>query len=266
MKPIKMIAIDLDDTLLTDDITVTERTIRAIGAARRKGLEVVIATGRMFTTARPYGRLLNLGDIPMMLYSGALVQTVETGRILFHDPIPQAAAARLLAQARQNGWMMQTYIDDVLRVPRHNHWVAEYERITGTTAVIAGDEFYEPQGAPSKVLAYGEKPELDRMAELIEQDQPGVFALMRSKDTFLEIIRHGIDTGTGLDHLCEYFNIRADNVMAIGNSPNDRGMLERAGFSVAVGNAEAEIKSLADYVTASNNDDGVAAVIEKFVL
>ena len=266
MKPIRMIAIDLDDTLLTDDITVTEHTVRTIGRAKQKGVEVVIATGRMYTTALPYGKMLKLGDIPMMLFSGALIQTVDTGRILYHDPISTAHATQLLALAKEHGWMMQTYIDDVLRVPVHNHWIDEYESITGITANVVGDAFYQPPGSPSKILAYGEKEELTNMMALIEEAMPGVFTLMRSKETFLEIVRKGIDKGTGLQHLCDYFHIPAENVMAIGNSPNDVGMLQRAGFSVAVGNAEDKIKDMADYITETNNHDGVAAVIEKFIL
>lgn len=266
MKPIRMIVIDLDDTLLSDSITVSERTIKAIGQAKQQGVEVAIATGRMFTTARPYGKMLNLGDIPMVLFSGALVQTVESGKILYHNPVSQEETTKLLAIAKDHGWMMQTYIDDVLYVPEHNHWVQGYEDITGITAVVQGEAFYHPQGASSKILAYGEKADLDHFMVLIEEAMPGRFTLFRSKPTFLEIIKKGVDKGMGLDFLCDYFHIPAENVMAIGNSMNDIGMLKKAGLAVAVGNAEQPVKDISDYITATNNDDGVAQSIEKYVL
>ena len=98
-----------------------------------------------------------------MLFSGALIQTVESGTIMYHNPIDQSSANRLLAMAKANHWMMQTYIDDVLRVPVHNHWIAGYESITGIHAVVAGDAFYEVSGCPSKILAYGEPEELVAM-------------------------------------------------------------------------------------------------------
>ena len=266
MKPIRMIAIDLDDTLIRDDTTVSERTIRTIGAAKAKGIEVVIATGRMYSMARPYGELMQLGDIPMMLFSGALVQTLESKKILYHNPVSLENVQKLVMMAKQNGWVMQTYIDDVLCAPVHNHWVGEYERVTGAHVQIVGDEFYSPKGAASKILAYGEKEEMQNMIQAIEAAFPGVFTLVRSKATFLEIISKGVNKGIGLQRLCDYFKIPAENVMAFGNSQNDLEMLQTAGFSVAVGNAEENLKKAADYVTASNNDDGVAAAIEKFIL
>lgn len=261
-----MIAIDLDDTLLSDAITVSDRTIQAVSKAKAKGIEVVIATGRMFSTARPYGKILNLGDIPMMLFSGALIQTVDTGNILYHTPIEKDDAAAVLSLAKEHHWMMQTYIDDVLRVPVYNHWVEDYERITGITAVVAGDDFYCPQGCPSKILAFGEPEEMDGMKAAVEAAVPQTFTLMRSKPTFLEIVRKGVTKGKGLKELCHHFDIPENNVMAIGNSQNDVAMLQAAGLAVAMGNADDNVKEIADFVTTSNNEDGVAVAIEKFVL
>lgn len=266
MTAIKMVAIDLDDTLLRDDITISEHTIRTVGLARKKGVEVVIATGRMFSTARPYGKLLKLGDIPMMLYSGALIQTVDTGRILYHKPIGLEAATKLLALAKERGWFLQTYIDDVVRVPYYNHYIEHYENITGTKALVTGDSFYVPCGQPSKMLVHGTKAELEQIKTEIEMAIPGVFKLMRSKDTMLEVIQRGVSKGTGLHQLCNLFHIELEQTLAIGNSQNDMAMLEAAGISVAVANAEPEIRKAADYVTTSNNEDGVAAAIEKYIL
>ncbi|MGE1062332.1 Cof-type HAD-IIB family hydrolase [Megasphaera paucivorans] len=266
MNEIKMVAIDLDDTLLRDDITVSDHTVHTIGLARKKDVTVVIATGRMFSTAQPYGKQLKLGDIPMMLYSGALIQTVDTGTILYHCPIDLQDANTLLMLAKEKQWFLQTYIDDVVRVPYYNHYIENYENITGTKALIAGERFYHPEGRPSKMLVHGTMHELDQIKKEIELTMPGVFKLMRSKETMLEIVHEGISKGTGLRQLCSIFHIQPENVMAIGNSQNDIAMMETAGFSVAVANAENEIRQAADFVTTSNNDDGVAAAIEKFIL
>ena len=151
--PIKMIAIDLDDTLIRDDTTVSDYTKDTIRRAQQKGIHIMIATGRMYATASPYGRMLGLGDIPMMLFGGGLIQTLESKKILYSHPIPQEDAAQLLSLAKEKGWMMQSYIDDVLRVAEYNHWVADYERITHSHAVVCGDDFYTPCGAPDKLLS-----------------------------------------------------------------------------------------------------------------
>ena len=105
--PIKMIAIDLDDTLIRDDTTVSDYTKDTIRRAQQKGIHIMIATGRMYATASPYGRMLGLGDIPMMLFGGGLIQTLESKKILYSHPIPKEDAAQLLALAKEKGWMMQ---------------------------------------------------------------------------------------------------------------------------------------------------------------
>lgn len=264
--PIKMIAIDLDDTLIRDDTTVSDYTLQTIKKAQDKGIHIMIATVRMYATASPYGRMLGLGDIPMMLFGGGLIQTLESKKILYSHPIPQSDAAQVLAMAKEKGWMMQSYIDDVLRVATYNHWVADYERITHSHAVVCGDAFYTPQGAPDKLLSCDEHEELLRRAEEIEAAMPGKFDIMCSKPTFLEIVPKGISKGVCLQRLCDIYGITTDNVMSFGNGMNDLPMLVEAGFGVAVANAVPEVREKVDYVTASNNEDGVAKAIEKFVL
>ncbi len=265
-QPIKLIALDLDGTLLQSDGTVSARTIQAVQAARARGVAVAIATGRMYATAAPYGKMLGLGDIPMLLYAGGLIQTAESKKILFEQAIDPSDAAALLALAKAQGWQMQTYIDDVLRVAVYERWIQDYEAITHCRAVVCGDAFYTPQGKPNKLLSRGEHDELVRRRQLIEEAMPGRFTILFSDPTFLEIMPLGVNKGTGLHRLGELFHVSAGEIMAVGDSPNDLDMLEAAGFSVAMGNAPAQIKAAADVVTAGNDEDGVAAAIETFVL
>lgn len=264
--PIKMLAIDLDDTLIRDDTTVSQYTLDTMKKAQQKGVHIMIATGRMYATASPYGRMLGLGDIPMMLFGGGLIQTLETKKKLYSHPIAREDAAKVLALAKKNGWMMQSYIDDVLRVAEYNHWVADYERITHSHAVVCGDDFYTPSGDTDKLLSCDEHDVLLKRAEEIEAVLPGTFDIMCSKPTFLEIVPKGISKGVCLKRLCDLYGIGLENVMSFGNGMNDLSMLKAAGFGVAVANAVPEILPQVDYVTASNNEDGVAKAVEKFVL
>ena len=220
---IRMIALDLDGTLLRSDSAVSPRTLGAIQEACSRGVVVAIATGRMYATASPYGKLLGLGDIPMMLYAGGLIQTVESKRKLFEQAI------------------------DV-------------------RAVVCGDDFYTPQGAPNKLLSRGKHEELVRRREIIEEAMPGRFTILFSDPTFLEIMPKGVNKGIGLHRLGELFQVPVEQIMAVGDSPNDVDMLKEAGFAVAMDNASPAVKDVVDYVTAGNDDDGVAKVIEKFVL
>lgn len=266
MKHVRMITIDLDGTLLRSDGSVSDRTVRTLQAARDKGVVVAIATGRMYQTARPYGERLHLGDSPLLLFAGGLIETLESKKILFQQTIPQQAAQELVDLARERGWQMQTYIDDVLRVARDDEWIRDYERITHSQAVICGDEFYCVQGGCNKLLSRGSHDELLARRALIEKTFPGRFNVLFSAPTFLEIMPQGVDKGKGIRRLGELYGITADEIMALGDSQNDLDMLKAAGFPVAMANAADEVKAIASYVTASNNDDGVAAAVEKFVL
>lgn len=265
-KDIQMIALDMDGTLLRSDSTISPQTAAAIKAARERGVVVAIATGRMYATASPYAKLLGLGDIPMMLYAGGLIQRAESGQILFEEAIAEHDAAELLALAREKGWQMQTYIDDVLRVAVYEKWIQDYEKTTHCRAVVCGDAFYTVKGRPNKMLSRGSREELEQRRKEIEAAMPQRFNIVFSNPTFLEILPKGVNKGAGLHRLGQLFGIPVSRIMAVGDSPNDLDMLKEAGFSVAMANAAPSVRDAADYVTAGNDEDGVAAAIERFVL
>ncbi|WP_279017629.1 Cof-type HAD-IIB family hydrolase [Megasphaera elsdenii] len=266
MPAIKMITIDLDGTLLRSDGSVSDRTVRTLQTARDKGVVVAIATGRMYQTARPYGERLGLGDSPLLLFAGGLIETLESKKILFQQVIPREWAQELADLARRRGWQLQTYIDDVLRAARDDEWIRDYERITHSKACICGDDFYHVQGDCNKLLSRGGHDDLVARKALIEKTFPGRFNVLFSAPTFLEIMPQGVDKGEGIRRLGELYGIGTDEIMALGDSQNDLDMLKAAGFPVAMANAAEEVKAVAAYVTASNDDDGVAAAVEKFVL
>ena len=266
MPAIKMITIDLDGTPLRSGGSVSGGTVRTLQAARDKGVVVAIATGRMYQTARPYGERLGLGDSPLLLFAGGLIETLESKKILFQQVIPREWAQELADLARRRGWQLQTYIDDVLRAARDDEWIRDYERITHSKACICGDDFYHVQGDCNKLLSRGGHDDLVARKALIEKTFPGRFNVLFSAPTFLEIMPQGVDKGEGIRRLGELYGIGTDEIMALGDSQNDLDMLKAAGFPVAMANAAEEVKAAAAYVTASNDDDGVAAAVEKFVL
>ena len=266
MAAVKMITIDLDGTLLRSDGTVSDHTVAVLQQARKKGVVTAIATGRMYQTARPYGERLQLGDSPLLLFSGGLIETMESKKVLYQKGIPEEDSRPLLALAKEKGWQMQTYIDDVLRVAEDGPWIKDYQRITRCAYDVCGDAFYTPQGACNKILSRGEHDELEKRRDLIEERFPGRFNILFSAPTFLEIMPPGIDKGQGIRRLGELYGIGTESIMALGDSQNDLDMLKAAGLPVAMANASDEVKAAAAYVTASNDDDGVAAAVEKFVL
>lgn len=265
-KAIKLIAIDLDGTLLQSDGSVSERTKAAIAAARAKGVVVSIATGRMYQTASPYGRLLAMGDAPMMLYAGGLIQTLQTRRKLFEHPVKLEDAQAVVDLCKEKGWYIQTYIDDVLRVSSYDKWAKGYEEKTRSKAVFCGDDFWTLQGAPNKLLMRGEPDIMLERRRYLEDAFPGKFTIVFSMPTFMEIMPKGISKAVGLTKMGEIYGIGNDEIMALGDSENDLDMINAAGFSVAMANSTDAVKAAADCLTASNDDDGVAKAIEKYVL
>ncbi len=261
-REIKLIAIDLDDTLLRDDHTVTERTKTIIKKMQNEGKHIVIATGRMYDSTWPVAKKLGLGDVPLIIYSGGVVQLAESGTIVYENPIPVEVAKQVLAMGKDNNWYLQLYIDDTLLIHTPNQWTDMYEKSTGTKAVVLGDDFYEPTKGPMKILMIAEPTMIDIAQAALNNSFGDLISTVRSKPHYLEIMAPENSKGNALRNLGESLGIAPEYMMAFGNAPNDISMLEYAGVGVAVANAEAEVKSKAQLVCPSNNEDGVASVLE----
>lgn len=265
-KDIRFIAIDLDDTLLRDDNTVSERTIEAIKAVREKGIHVVICTGRMYETAEPVGRALHMGDLPMILYSGGCIQRIESGEMLYENPMSLEATNRIMELSKEHNWYLQMYIDDELLIHHETEQAIAYAKATGATPHYLGDAFYDVPKGPLKILMIDKQEVLDEAADIITKELGSEIQAMRSKTTYLELIKKGCSKGDAMLAMAKELGIGAEHIMAIGNSQNDISMMEAAAVSVAVGNAEENVKALAHIITDTNNDDGVAKVLEKYIL
>lgn len=267
MAPIKLIAIDLDDTLLRDDISISDYTKSVLKRAQDAGVRVVIATGRMFQAARPWGEAIGLGDVPLIVYTGSMVARCASGEVLSYEPMDMDLAQEILDVGRAHGWYMQTYIRDTLCVAERNEKTRAYERACGVTAKVLGDDFWTLREPPLKVLIYEDDPAVMAEAERITiprfEDRAGH---VRSSVHFLEWNKKGASKGRALTKLCAEWGIPMESVMTFGNSQNDVSMLALSPWSFAVANAAPEAKAAARYETASNNDDGVAKAVAHYVL
>src|SRR3712207_3954717 len=142
---IKLVAIDCDETLLRSDNTVSDYTIDILQKLHNKGIHITIATGRMYQTAKPIGMALQLGNVPMILFSGGLIQELETGRKLFERTVPIDSVHRIFSIAKQHDFHVQSYVDDRL-LCHHKNWQTDhYERQTGAVPEFLGDVLYTYQ-------------------------------------------------------------------------------------------------------------------------
>lgn len=264
MSEIKLVAIDLDDTLLKDDLTISPRAKNAIAKAVESGVAVTFATGRMFTSALPFALDLKL-DLPLITYQGALVKYVD-GRVVYHKPLPMYLAKEVVNFLIPYKYHVNLYVNDELRMERESPEGHRYANISKVPLHFYDNLYDALSDEPTKILIIAKEQELDELAADLEQKFGSAVNITKSKPYFLEVANKEATKGLALAELASSLNLHASQIMAIGDSWNDLDMIEYAGIGVAMNNAAPEVKKIANYITSSNNDDGVAEAIELFVL
>ncbi|WP_027340076.1 Cof-type HAD-IIB family hydrolase [Halonatronum saccharophilum] len=266
----KLIAIDLDDTLLAEksgELQVSQRNKEALKAAMDKGVKVVISTGRMFSSSLPY--LLDIGlKGESITYNGALVRDIETGEIIEHNPVPLGYSKDIIDFVKKKDLHINFYIDDILYVNKMEEEAKCYERLSGVTPVLIKEDLETFLDIPSTKMLVVELDE-DKSKELLAEFKENFgehLHITPSKPIFVEVMGKGVSKGSTIARLAQRYGIKQEEVIAIGDSSNDLEMVEYAGLGVAVDNARDSLKEKADYITKANFEDGVAYVIEKFIL
>ncbi|MGB9793102.1 MAG: Cof-type HAD-IIB family hydrolase, partial [Thermacetogeniaceae bacterium] len=252
MEKIRLVAIDLDDTLLRDDLTISQRTQDVLRRVKEKGIAVTLATGRMFPAARPYAELLGF-DLPLITYQGALVKNAFSGEVVYYRPLSEDVAWRVIAFGREKKVQVNYYLDDKLYVERITPQGEHYSSLAGVPFNLVPDlEQLLREGPPTKLLVIDEEPRIDSyLAELRGIiDREGLAAhLTKSKPLYLEVSHPEATKGVALRVLADRLRVKREEVMAFGDSFNDLEMLEFAGIGVAVANARPEVRRRAQYVT-----------------
>lgn len=262
---IKLVAVDMDDTLLDGTLQVSPRTCEAIRKAQEQGVVVTIATGRMFSSALPFAHQLNI-EVPIITYNGGMVRYPSSKEMVYHEFIEGEVGNRIVELFRQRGWYLQSYMNDELYVVERCDKAKGYEKLAGIQAVAVGDEFYSMKHEATKMLSIAEPHEIQEIQRVVNKEFSGKIFAATSKATYLELTHPSVNKGHALEMLATKLGIRREEIMAIGDSNNDYPMIEYAGFGVAMGNASERVKAIAQAVTAHNNAHGVAEAIEKYIL
>lgn len=264
----RLLAVDLDDTLLNKDLRIGEDNRRALALARRAGVVVTLATGRMYRATLPFARELEI-DAPLITYQGALVKHAVTREVVVHRPVPLACALDIISRVQTRGYHINIYLDDHLYVERHTDESRLYQSISGVQARAVGPlvPFLKEAGQdPTKVLVIAPEEKLDELAAELKPLYGDDLHITKSKPYFLEFSHPQATKGHALAAVAAVYGFKPAEVIAVGDSYNDLEMIEWAGLGVVVANARPQVKARADYVTASNEDGGVARVVEKFIL
>lgn len=261
----KMVVIDIDDTLINDDGEITPATAQALEQAAARGVIVTLATGRMYASARKIASQIQL-NAPIITYQGSWVKTLLDGEVLYERSVPASVAQMLFDYADEHDLHIQAYHNDILYTRWDNERVKSYAEMSNIPYTVEPDFKRLLEFPLTKILFYEEPEKCDRIAEELRPRIGSEVHVTKSKPYFLEFLHKEGTKGHAVEYLAEHFDIPINQVIAIGDSWNDKEMLETAGLGVAMGNAIEPLKQLADYVTLTNNEDGVKHVIERFIL
>jgi len=266
---IDLIAIDLDDTLLRADLTISDTNKRALARAAASGIRVVLASGRNVHSMRAYAEELNLlgpGDY-MICSNGAEILHSRSTHILDERRLSPELCPELARAIEERGFPWQIYEEGIIHASRANSWALEDSRLSGQPLILVEDrEDFFAQGL-LKFVVPGEPEAISALVRELSALFAGRATVFTSKPYFLEIISIDADKGSALVRLCDMLGLSLSSAMAIGDAMNDLGMVKAAGFGCAPANAVLEVKAAARYVSAMTNDeDAVADLVERVAL
>ncbi len=266
----KLLVLDVDGTLLNDEREISKRTLAALLKVQQMGVRIVLASGRPTYGLMPLAKTLELGNYGgfILSYNGCQIIKAQNGEILFERRINPEMLPYLEKKARKNGFAIFTYHDDTLITDSPDNEYIKNEALLNNLKIIKEDEFSTAiDFAPCKCMLVSDKEKaLIGLEQHWEKRLAGTLDAFRSEPYFLEVVPCGVNKANTLGALLEHLGVTREEVIAVGDGVCDVTMLQLAGMGVAMGHSQDSVKVCADYVTASNEEDGVALAVEKLIL
>ena len=266
----KLLVLDVDGTLLNDEREISKRTLAALLKVQQMGVRIVLASGRPTYGLMPLAKTLELGNYGgfVLSYNGCQIIKAQNGKILFERRINPEMLPYLEKKARKNGFAIFTYHDDTLITDSPDNEYIKNEALLNNLKIIREDEFSTAiDFAPCKCMLVSDKEKaLIGLEQHWEKRLAGTLDAFRSEPYFLEVVPCGVNKANTLGALLEHLGVTREEVIAVGDGVCDVTMLQLAGMGVAMGHSQDSVKVCADYVTASNEEDGVALAVEKLIL
>lgn len=264
--PIRLIAIDLDGTLLNEELHISQRVRDTLTRAMAQGVHVTLATGRSYASARTFARQLGI-NLPIITYQGGVVTDPVTDETLYHRIMDTDIAHAVVQQAEIEDLDISFYIGSAvyfrqLRYPKkfYDSWFSlVFHHEPDLHSVV-------DRAPPMKFIIIAEPDEADRIEHRWKRHFEDRLTIVRSHRLFVEGNPIGVSKGTALAWLAHRLGIPQTQVMAIGDNDNDRSMLEWAGLGVAMGSGAPSLHAVADWVAPGVEEDGVAVALDRFVL
>ncbi|MDO8490966.1 MAG: Cof-type HAD-IIB family hydrolase [Dehalococcoidia bacterium] len=258
----KLIALDLDGTIVGRDLTISPQCKSAIRRAEEAGVRVTIASGRMLKSTLRFARELGVRT-PIICYQGAMTADPATGEIMWHRPVPLDLAYEVIGMFKARSVHINLYVNDELYVDRITKEAERYAKLSIVEAHPVGDLLAFLNSEPTKIVAIGDMPVIDALTTNLEQEYDSRLYITKSFPTYCEVAHRDCSKGQALARLAESLGIAQEETIAIGDNPNDLDMITWAGLGVAMGNGAPEVRAVADWVTGTVDDSGAAQAIEK---
>jgi Cof subfamily protein (haloacid dehalogenase superfamily) len=269
---IKLLAVDIDGTIAGHSNNIRSGVKEAIAQAQARGIQVAVATGRMYRSALRFHGEIN-SQLPLIAYQGAWIQNPANEKAERHLTVPRKTVEQLLDYFEQPELRqllsVHFYIDDQLYIRELTRESKIYAQRSNIKPIAVGDLRQTLEREPTKVLALCDDPNVidQLLSSLRTQYTPAELYLTKSVATFFEATHPSVNKGAAVKYLAEeLLGLQPEHVMTIGDNFNDVEMLQYAGIGVAMGNAPPEVQAVANWVAPNIEEDGVAAAIQKFLL
>ncbi|WP_375754051.1 Cof-type HAD-IIB family hydrolase [Vibrio sp. HN007] len=265
----KLVALDMDGTLLNSDKVITEKNKKAILEAKQAGTKVVLASGRPLEGMTRYLEELGLTteNDYVICYNGSLVKRVSTGETIRTQILSGKDAKRLAKIAKeQNSYIHAFSPERGLLTPKNNPYTEHEAVINGVEIIEFNFDELSDDEQIIKAMIVNEKEALTQTINELPTELYEDYTIVRSADIFLEFLNKESNKGVGVQSVAQLFGIDSKEVICMGDAENDHHMIKYAGLGVAMENATEDTKAIADHITHSNDESGVASVIEQYIL
>lgn len=263
---IELLALDVDGTLIDEEMVIPERERQAVAQVKGRGVTVTLATGRMLGATLPFARALGI-ESPLICYQGGLIQALDAEEPLYRATMAPGLMRDVLAWRAERGWHIVLYADDALFVSERRYPKSFYRDLLGQNLHWVDDLVSVlDQHEPVKFIFIAEPAEADRIEAATRQRFEGRMEIVRSHAKFVEGNPLGVSKGDALSRLADHLGIAQERVMAVGDQGNDASMISWAAVGVAMGNASPAAKAVADWIAPPFSDHGAVVAMERFIL
>lgn len=265
----KILVLDIDGTLTNSDKVISPETKKGLMMMQEQGHIIILASGRPSPGMMKYAKELELEKYGgyLLSFNGARIINCRTGEIIYQQTIPRFILPKIYHFAKENGCGLITYCGDyVVSGTGIDEYIELEARINGMPVREVDDFLHFIDFDVNKCLMTASPEKAEKLTAILQKKFEGILSIYRSEPFFIEIMPKNIDKAFSLNRMLETIGLKKEDVICCGDGYNDVTMVKYAGIGVAMANAREEVKAVADYITKSNDEDGLVEVIDKFIL